>query len=165
MIHSTIYVSSYYHACVLILLCMCPHTTMCVLILLYVSSYYYICVLYILIPLVQLYADVSPYVYICVLILLYACVRPHNTIYVSSYYCIYRERCIDWHVAWVFVLILLYMCLHTTLYVSSYFDISYMPTYIYTIIKNKTLVNKVWWVISQHLRIARVRIIYIHSQL
>ena len=45
------YVSAYYCVCVLILLCMCPHTTVCVLILLhvsfptttYLSSHYYIC--------------------------------------------------------------------------------------------------------------------------
>ena len=41
---------------------MCPHTTICVLMLLFVSSYYYI----------------------CVLIRLHMC--PHTTIYVSSYY-------------------------------------------------------------------------------
>ncbi len=35
------YVSSYYYVCFLVLLCMFPHTTICVLILLYVSSYYY----------------------------------------------------------------------------------------------------------------------------
>ena len=59
--HTTIYVSSYYHMCVLILLYTCPHTTIyhttiyissyypiCVLILLYVSSYYCMCVLILL---------------------------------------------------------------------------------------------------------------------
>ena len=35
--HTTIYVSSYYHMCVLILLGKCPHNTI------YVSSYYYLC--------------------------------------------------------------------------------------------------------------------------
>jgi hypothetical protein len=52
-----------YYICVLNLLCVCPHTTMCV------SSYYYI----------------------CVLILLYMCPHttymcPHTTMYVSSTY-------------------------------------------------------------------------------
>ncbi len=74
----SIYVSSYYYICVLILL--------------YVSSYYHIYVL------ILLY--VSSYYYICVLILLYMCPHArrvrgesrrssyytHTTIYVSSYY-------------------------------------------------------------------------------
>jgi hypothetical protein len=47
--------------CVLILLCMCPHTTM------YVSSYYYVCVLILL--------CMCPHTYV-----------PHTTMYVSSYY-------------------------------------------------------------------------------
>ncbi len=51
----SIYVSSYYYICALILLCMCPHTTT------YVSSYYYICVLILLL---------CPHTTICVLILL-----------------------------------------------------------------------------------------------
>jgi hypothetical protein len=75
----------YLTTCVLILLYMCPHTTI------YVSSYYsyahrgqalfkplyiqHICVILL---------HVSSYYYICVLILLYMC--PHTTIYVSSYY-------------------------------------------------------------------------------
>jgi hypothetical protein len=47
--HTTIYVSSYYYICVLILLYICPPTTICVRILTYmcsihVSSYFYICV-------------------------------------------------------------------------------------------------------------------------
>ncbi len=80
--------SSYYYICVLILLYMCPHTTVyvCVLILLYMC------------PHTAIY--VSSYSYICVLILLYMCPHtniytcPHNmcpptTIYVSSYYYIY----------------------------------------------------------------------------
>ena len=46
--------SSYYYICVRILLFMCPHTAICVLILLYVSDYH-----------------VSSYCCICVLILLY----------------------------------------------------------------------------------------------
>jgi hypothetical protein len=36
-VRSTIYVSSYYYMCVLILLYMCPHTAI------YVSTYYYLC--------------------------------------------------------------------------------------------------------------------------
>ena len=57
----TIYVSSYYYICVLILL--------------YVSSYYYMC------PHTTIYS-VSSYFYVCVLILPY--MRPHTTICVSS---------------------------------------------------------------------------------
>ena len=53
-----------------ILLCMCPHTTMCVLILLYMC------------PHTSLY--VSSYYYIYVLMLLYIC--PHAALYVSAYY-------------------------------------------------------------------------------
>ncbi len=52
--HVTVYVSSYYCICVLILLYMYPHTTV------YVSSYYCICVLIVL------------------------CMCPHSTVYVSS---------------------------------------------------------------------------------
>jgi hypothetical protein len=95
--HTTVYVSSYYYMCphtticFLILLCMCPHTTV------YVSSYYYVCVL------ILLY--MCPHTTICVLILLYMC--PHTTIYVSSYY---------------------YMCPHTTGYVSSYIPL-YVSSY------------------------------------
>ena len=72
----SIYVSSYYYICALILLCMCPHTTT------YVSSYYYICVLILLLcphtticVLILLY--MFPHTTICVLILLYMC--PHTT--------------------------------------------------------------------------------------
>jgi hypothetical protein len=76
--HTSIYVSSYYYVRVLILLCMCPHTILCVLILLYVLSYYYICVLILLYlcphtPICVLIC------YICVLIMLCVCQ------YVSSY--------------------------------------------------------------------------------
>jgi hypothetical protein len=42
---TSIYVSAYYYIRVLMLLYMCPHTTIYVLMLLYMSSYYYICVL------------------------------------------------------------------------------------------------------------------------
>jgi hypothetical protein len=65
---------------------MCPHTAICVLILLYVSSYYY----------VSSYHYMCLHTTICVLILLYVssyyCMCPHTTIcvlillYVSSYY-------------------------------------------------------------------------------
>ena len=40
--HTSVGVSGYISS-VLTLLDMCPHTTICVLILLYVSSYYYVC--------------------------------------------------------------------------------------------------------------------------
>ena len=62
------YVSSYYYF-VLILLYICPHTTLCVLILPYMC------------PHTTRY--VSSTLYICVLILLYMC--PHTSIHVSSY--------------------------------------------------------------------------------
>jgi hypothetical protein len=85
--HSTRHVSSFCYICVLIILCMCPHTAICVLtatcvlILLhmcphpaaYVSSYCYLCV--------------SSYCYICVLILLHMSLIllhmcPHTATYV-----------------------------------------------------------------------------------
>jgi hypothetical protein len=75
--------------CALILLYMCPHTTKCVLTLLYVSSSNYKCVLT---------TRAARRAALCALILLY----------MSSYYCI----C---------VLILLYKCPHTTTCVSSFF--------------------------------------------
>ena len=80
--HTTIYVSSYY--CVLILLYMCPHTT--------VSSYYCMC----------------PHTTICVLILLYLC--PHTTISVSSnyYICVLVLPYVSSYY-YTFVLILVYM--------------------------------------------------------
>jgi hypothetical protein len=113
-------------------LCMCPHTTICVLILLYVSSYCcYICVLnYYMCPhTAAIYVSsyyymcphtaaiyVSSYYYInltmCALILLYIC--PDNTIYVSSDY-FYVSSCY-------------YMCPHTSIYVSLYcIPIAYLP--------------------------------------
>jgi hypothetical protein len=105
--NTTIYVSSYYHICVLILLYMCPHTTI------YVSSYYYIYMC----PDTTIYVSLDYYV--C----------PHTTIYVSSYYSIYSgstggRKCINAN-QWAqqyhqCVLILLHMCPHTTIYVSSY---------------------------------------------
>ena len=70
---TTIYVSSYYCICVLLLPYICPHTIICV------SSSSYKCVL--ILP------YVSSYFYMCVLIL--QC--PHTTIYVSSYY--YHDVC------------------------------------------------------------------------
>jgi len=129
--HSTLYVSSYYYICVLILLYMRPHTTI------YVSSFYYI----------------------CVLILLYMC--PHTTIYESAtgqLLCaaawpryrkdirvacsrgqytekIYREArsamlCPHATTSWsmlshavsscYYFMFIHYMCPHTTMYVSSY---------------------------------------------
>ena len=58
-----------YYICVLILLYMCLHTTICVShTAIYVSSYCYMC----------------PHTTTCVLILLYMCL--HSTIYASSYY-------------------------------------------------------------------------------
>ena len=51
---AALYASSYYYICVLILLYMCPHTTI------YVSSYYYISVL------ILLYVSAHYYIYVCV---------------------------------------------------------------------------------------------------
>ena len=85
---------------VLILLYVCPHTTMCPCTTICVSSYCYVCRHTTMCPTnIQL----SSYYYICVLILLFAC--PHTiTTYMSSFY-------------YTCVLILLYMCPHTTIYV------------------------------------------------
>ena len=41
--HTNIYVASYYSICALTLLCMCPRSTICVLMPIYVSSYYCMC--------------------------------------------------------------------------------------------------------------------------
>ncbi len=85
------YVSSYCSICVLILLYMCPHTTI------YVSSWRRR-TLTTKITLLRLKLRVVPCMQVahtCVLILLYMC--PHNTTYVSSYY-------------YICVLILLCMC-------------------------------------------------------
>ncbi len=96
-------VSSYYCMSVLILLHMCPHTTICVLTLcvlmllcmcphttIYVSSYCYICVL------ILLYVSSH---YTCVLILLNMC--PHAT-----FMCPHATVCVR---------ILLHMCPHATM--------------------------------------------------
>ena len=64
----------------LMLLCMCPHTSI------YVSSCYYICVLMLLYMCPHTSIYVSSYYYICVRMLLY----PHTTMYVSSRYYIQR---------------------------------------------------------------------------
>jgi hypothetical protein len=101
--HNKWHVSSYCYMCVLILH-MCPHPTICVLILLYrcphttihVSSYCYVCV--------RILLYMCPHTAMCVRILLYMC--PHTAICVSAYY-------------YTCVLILLYMCPHTAIYVSS----------------------------------------------
>jgi hypothetical protein len=136
---------------------MCPHTTTCVLILLYGSLYHYICFLILLYmcPHTTIYVSAFYYVCVCVLMLLYymslslslslshththtkaplvithqhpiysvlmllyvvVCRArpykfPHTTIHVSSYY-------------YICVLILLCMCPHTTIYVSPYYYIS-----------------------------------------
>ncbi len=102
-------------ALLLYMLCMCPHTTIyvstyyyiCVLILRYVFSYYYMC------PHARRVRGESRRSYY----------YTHTTIYVSSYYYIcvlilggsgvsHDDR--------TTILILLYMCPHTTIYVSSY---------------------------------------------
>jgi hypothetical protein len=66
--HTTMYVSSYYYVCVLILICMCSHTNVMHTVYLCVSSYYFIRLLKLL--------HVSSYYYTC----------PHSTIYVDSCY-------------------------------------------------------------------------------
>ncbi len=103
--------SSYRHVCVLIPLCMCPHTAIYL-----ASSYSYMCVL---VPLYMCPMYVSSYTAICALILLYVC--PHTAVYVS----LYRYIC---------VLILLCMCPMYVSCVCSYFNIcvlilQYVPSY------------------------------------
>ncbi len=83
----------------------CPHTAVCILMLLYVSSYCCVCVLILL--------CMRPHTAVCVLMC------PHTTICVFSYYyigvliliymCPHTATC---------VLILLYMCPHTTTHMS-----------------------------------------------
>ncbi len=90
-----IYVSSYYCICVLILLHMCPHTTVCVsdtILLIRCLLALGICMCYMCphtipprswdIYVFSYYGISVLYYYICVCILLYMC--PHTTIYVSS---------------------------------------------------------------------------------
>jgi len=97
----SIYASSYYYICVLILIYVCPYTAI-------VFSYCYICVLILLYMCPHTAIDVSSYyacVLICVLmlqhILLY--MYPHTAIYVSSYYSVCVLIC---------VLMLQHMCPH-----------------------------------------------------
>jgi hypothetical protein len=147
------YVSSYsYISSVCILLYMCPHT-------IYVSSYYYICVL-ILLYIYRLHTAVyvSSYSYISsVCILVYMCPHTTTTIHVSSYYyiCVRRQQCkresgkVSKTCLWNFrrtgvcplaklvsgrnicVRMLLYMRPHTTVYVSSYYYI-YVSSHTHT---------------------------------
>jgi hypothetical protein len=93
--HATVYVSSYYCICVLILLYMCPHATV------YVSSYYCI----------------------CVLILLYMC--PHALLtLVSSVLKNIVGLLQEFDAVHVPIEVRsLYMCPYTTIYVSSYYYI------------------------------------------
>jgi hypothetical protein len=95
--------ASYCYTCVLILLYMCPHTTICV------SSYYYMC------PLTCvriLLLCMSSYYYMC----------PHATIYASSHYYICVLRLL-------YVSSYCYICPHTTKYVSSY-HYTYVSSYL-----------------------------------
>ena len=106
----SMYVSSYYHICVLVLIYVCPYT-------MYVSSYYYVCVL------ILLY--VSSCYYICVLILLYMC--PHTTKYVSSYVYSCYNICVLMKSACVFKknrYVCLPVCLPTTKQISMCFYLS-----------------------------------------
>ena len=72
-----------------ILLYMCLHTRW-VLILLYVSSYYHICVLILIYVCPHTTIHVSSYYYTCVLILLYMC--PHTTMSSYYYIEMWRKR-------------------------------------------------------------------------
>ena len=103
MPHTSIYVSSYLHMCVLIPLYMCPHTSMC--------RHTSICV-FIPLYMVSSYRHVSSY--LCVFIpYVYTC--PHTSIYVSSYLymCPHTSICVS-SFLYICVLIPLYMCPHTT---------------------------------------------------
>jgi hypothetical protein len=120
----------YYYTCVLILLYMCPHTTI------FVSSYYYMC------PHTTI--DVSSYYYVSscyhvrVLIPLYKC--PHTTRYGSSQY-----QCTIPSVMRTEVHedtgIPLHMCPHTTTYASS----TYMPV-AYTHRRTLTYVSSYYYI-------------------
>ncbi len=119
--HTTIYVSSCYYTCVLILLYMCPHATI------YVSSYYNMC------P--HATTHVSSYSYICVVMLLYLC--PHTLADVcaeADFFCFWMiffpgRTQIPLYVWLLYVSSYCYMCPHPStcvlilLYVSSYYYI------------------------------------------
>ncbi len=79
--HTAMYVSSYCYMCPHTV-CMCPQTTICVLILLYRGHHTTTCVLILLYmcPYTAIY--VSSYYYMCP----HTTFCPHTTIYVSSYY-------------------------------------------------------------------------------
>ncbi len=115
----------YCYICVLILLCVCPHTVAtaarepadrepgegsCICVIYYYTAIYvssttiYVSSYYNMSPHTTIY--VSSCYYVCVLMLLY--MRPHTAMYASSYY-------------YTCVRILLYMCPYTTIYVSSYY--------------------------------------------
>ena len=106
----------YYYIFVLILLYMCPHTAICVLILLTLLTYRTSpptpppSCRYISSVLILLYMCVSSYSYVCVC--------PHTTIYVCVL--IPRYMCVSSYY-YICVLILLHMWPHTTTYVSSYY--------------------------------------------
>ena len=123
--HSAVCVSPYCYIRILL------QTSICVLIL-YVSSYYYMCVLILLYMCPNTTIYVSSYYYIRVPILINMC--PHTTIYVSSCYYIssvlillYKQVHVSLDAydtaASVCVLILLYMCPNTAIYLSSYYYI------------------------------------------
>jgi hypothetical protein len=76
--HTTIYVSSYYYICGLILLYVSSYYYICVLILLYVSSYYYICVVILLSVSSHYYMCPHTTYYMCVLIMVPCCRRPER---------------------------------------------------------------------------------------
>jgi hypothetical protein len=148
---TAIYLSSYCYISVLILLYICPHTTI------YLFSYYYYCTSVRIPPpaltplpqvLILLYIcpHTTSYCYISVLVLL--CICSHAAIYLSAYYyssvlilillyiCPHTASSADPSAAsphtaiylssyyYISVLILLYICSHTTIYLSSYCCIS-----------------------------------------
>ena len=111
--------------CVLILLCICPHTTACVHCMCphtdrFVSAYYYICVLMLLYMCSYATVHVSSYYYVCP----HTAMCPHTAISVSLYYLVHLPSyyCISVLILVVYtcVLILLYLCPHSPIYVSSY---------------------------------------------
>ena len=85
---------------------MCPHTAVCVHVLLYVCPH----ILY-----------VSAYCYICVHVLLYVCAL-NSSFFVNSVR-LYRYLTVACSATAICVRILLYMCLHTAIYVSTYYFI------------------------------------------
>ncbi len=131
MRETAFYVSSYYCLCVLILLSMCPHTSVYVSSYYYVYSYYCLCVLILLSMCTTLSSlhYMCPHTTVCVLILLYMC--PHTTTCVRIlllYMCPHSTMCPQYY--YVCVLIL-YIRPHTTTYLSSHCHIFFLVSSYY----------------------------------